>query len=99
MLDKYFEYGTETELTRNEYLYGSKFMLFKIPKFIITYNLYKLNNNLEEMLKPHYLHRDDIRVRDIQDEIKFWLNIKETNYERKISFRRRIKRFIRWFKN
>ena len=59
----------------NEYLYGVDAEVPEIPEEVIVRRLEALNDNLSELMEVPYLGRDDMRVRKVQEAIKFWEEI------------------------
>lgn len=58
----------------NEYLYGEN-KVPDIPEEVIVRRLAALDDNLGELLAVPYLGRDIVRIRAIQNAIRFWQNI------------------------
>ena len=59
----------------NEYLYGSEVEVPEIPNDVIMRRLELLGDNLEQLLDHSYHTRNNDRVREVLDAIKFWENI------------------------
>jgi len=64
-------------LSKQEYLYGKGAEVDGIPAEIIMRRVATLEENMEELYKVHYMHRDEARIRAVDKAIRFWRNINE----------------------
>lgn len=61
----------------NEWLYGKGVKVAPIPKDVANDRIDKLNVHLHQLLDISYLKRDDHRVADVIDAIKYWKNLRD----------------------
>ncbi len=61
----------------NEYLYGPDAEIDEVPALVIVRRIETLKDLREELLEPHYMDRDQDRIRAIDKEIDKWEKIND----------------------
>lgn len=68
-------------MKNNEYLYGEGIEIPNIPKDIANNRIDKLYEHLNKRLDVFYPERDNRRINDIMEAIKFWKKLRDGDFK------------------